>query len=441
MPPRVAAAGRPHGRLGGALLLRAGAGAGPGEGRLPRYTWHDAYAELRERLDALGRRLGGAYRVLVDANQHVDREGAARAGVGFYGKNTMLITRRHGSWVVLGTLVTDVEIEPSPPLELDCGDCRLCIDACPTGALDEPGTLDATRCLSYWTQAPAPIPEDYREPLGDMVYGCDICQDVCPWNRGDREAATRRAAPRRRAGRLARRLAAVGADDLGRALRPPLRPAQRCRATCAGTRSSRSGTRARPEMPASPSRTPRATTTLLREHAEWALALRLEGRALVSHDQRVQAERWLAWVRLGAVPFAVVPGRSSTSGRTRRASSVWTWLTTAVLAVGAVALCVLSRRRICARRAREAALWRRSRSTSLIVSSFVLALHFQRATPIRQVLILVLIEAAFRYGIRGGLWLTVASVPVLVGYEALRAEHFDERFAWTNVTLQVGIRS
>jgi epoxyqueuosine reductase len=155
-----------------------------GEGRLPRYPWHDAYAELREKLDALGRRLGGAYRVLVDANQHVDREGATRAGVGFYGKNTMLITRRHGSWVVLGTLVTDVAVEPSPPLELDCGECRLCIDACPTGALDEPGTLDATRCQSYWTQAPAPIPEEFREPLGEMVYGCDICQDVCPWNRG-----------------------------------------------------------------------------------------------------------------------------------------------------------------------------------------------------------------------------------------------------------------
>jgi len=156
----------------------------PGEGRLPRYTWSDRYAELRERLDALGRRLGGSYRVLVDANQHVDREAAARSGVGFYGKNTLLITRRHGSWVVLGTLVTDVEIEPTPPLDADCGSCRLCIDACPTRALDEPGVLDATRCLSYWTQAPRPIPEEYRAALEDRVYGCDICQDVCPWNRG-----------------------------------------------------------------------------------------------------------------------------------------------------------------------------------------------------------------------------------------------------------------
>jgi epoxyqueuosine reductase len=155
-----------------------------GHGRLPRYTWTDAYAELREKLDRLGRRLGGAYRVLVDENDHVDREAAARAGVGFYGKNTLLITRRHGSWVVLGTLVTDLELAPTPPLDLDCGECRLCIDACPTGALDEPGTVDATRCLSYWTQAAAPVPSEYRAELGAQVYGCDICQDVCPWNRG-----------------------------------------------------------------------------------------------------------------------------------------------------------------------------------------------------------------------------------------------------------------
>jgi epoxyqueuosine reductase len=155
-----------------------------GQGRVPRYAWEDPYAELRAKLEKLGAAIGGDYRVLVDANQHVDREGAARAGVGFYGKNTLLITRRFGSWVVLGTLVTAAEIEATPPLELDCGSCRLCIDACPTGALDEPGTLDATRCLSYWTQAPGSIPEEMRAPLEDRVYGCDICQDVCPWNRG-----------------------------------------------------------------------------------------------------------------------------------------------------------------------------------------------------------------------------------------------------------------
>jgi epoxyqueuosine reductase len=156
----------------------------PRHGRLPRYTWFDAYAELREKLDALGRRLGGAYRVLVDENQHVDREAAARSGVGFYGKNTLLITRRFGSWVVLGTLVSDQELEATRPLALDCGSCTLCIEACPTGALDEPGTLDATKCLSYWTQSAHSVPDEYQVALGAQVYGCDICQDVCPWNRG-----------------------------------------------------------------------------------------------------------------------------------------------------------------------------------------------------------------------------------------------------------------
>ncbi len=169
-----------------AALCYFAPGRPPGteEGRLPRYAWKDHYSELRSKLDALGERIGGRFRVLVDENQHVDREAAARAGVGFYGKNTLLITRRHGSWVVLGTLVTEAEIEARAPLELDCGSCTRCIDACPTGALDEPGVLDSTRCLSYWSQAPGSIPEEYRAELGSQVYGCDICQDVCPWNRG-----------------------------------------------------------------------------------------------------------------------------------------------------------------------------------------------------------------------------------------------------------------
>jgi epoxyqueuosine reductase len=166
-----------------------------GEGRLARYTWRDEYDELRRALDALGRRLGGSYRVLVDSNDHVDREAAVRAGIAFYGKNTMAITAEHGSWVVLGTLVTDVEIEPSPLLDLDCGSCSLCIDACPTGALDEPGELDATRCLSYWTQAPDAVPEPYRAELGATVYGCDVCQDVCPWNRSTERRRVQSLAP------------------------------------------------------------------------------------------------------------------------------------------------------------------------------------------------------------------------------------------------------
>jgi epoxyqueuosine reductase len=250
---------------------------GAGEGRLPRYTWFDAYADLREKLDALGRRLGGAYRVLVDANQHVDREGAARSGVGFYGKNTLLITRRHGSWVVLGTLVTNVELEATPPLALDCGSCTLCIDACPTGALDEPGVLDSTRCLSYWTQAPAPIPEEYRAPLGDRVYGCDICQDVCPWNRGV-EKRHAEAPPRPDAEphvSLVDWLAADGAELRERYARlyVPRNDPRYLRRNALVALGNAGGAEHREEL----AEYARHPDPLLREHAEWALA-RLEAR-------------------------------------------------------------------------------------------------------------------------------------------------------------------
>ena len=231
----------------------------PGHGRLPRYTWFDAYTQLREKLDELGRKLGGNYRVFVDANQHVDREAAARSGVGFYGKNTLLITRRHGSWVVLGTLVTDVELEPTPPLDLDCGECRLCIDACPTGALDEPGTLDSTRCLSYWTQAPGPPPAEYRADLGPQVYGCDICQDVCPWNRGvEKRRAGRAAAGRRDAACLARRLAPQRPGRATKPLHAAVRAAQRrppAPAQCA-RRGRQRGWRRRTGRRVRPSRRP-----------------------------------------------------------------------------------------------------------------------------------------------------------------------------------------
>ncbi len=155
------------------------------EGSLPRYTWRDEYAELRVRLDELGRMLGGTYRVLVDETDHVDRAGAVRAGIAFYGKNTMAITHRHGSWVVLGAVISDVEVESSPPLDLDCGECTLCIDACPTGALDEPGVLDATKCLSYWTQAPAAIPDAVsRGAWEEWSTAVTSVRRCVPWNRG-----------------------------------------------------------------------------------------------------------------------------------------------------------------------------------------------------------------------------------------------------------------
>ena len=250
-----------------------------GRGRLPRYAWSDGYAELRAKLDALGRGIGGTYRVLVDANQHVDREGAARSGVGFYGKNTLLITRRHGSWVVLGTLVTDAEIESTPRLALDCGSCRLCIDACPTGALDEPGTLDSTRCLSYWTQAPAPIPQDYREAMGAQVYGCDICQDVCPWNRGveKRREGSEPAADATPHVSLVEWLAA-GDDELVREyerLYVPRNDARWLRRNALVAAGNVGGQEERDAVAAYA----QGDDEMLRDHAEWALA-RMEARGV-----------------------------------------------------------------------------------------------------------------------------------------------------------------
>jgi epoxyqueuosine reductase len=248
-----------------------------GTGRLPRYTWRDHYAELREKLDALGRRLGGEYRVLVDENDHVDREGAARSGVGFYGKNTLLITRRHGSWVVLGTLITEAELDATPPLDTDCGECRLCIDACPTGALDEPGVLDATRCLSYWTQSRASIPEEFREALEDRVYGCDICQDVCPWNRGveKRRAAD---APPQSAEPFVSLVDWLEAEDADLRLRYdrlyfPRNDPRFLRRNALVAAGNTGGERERVVV----ERYADSEDRLLREHARWALD-RLEGR-------------------------------------------------------------------------------------------------------------------------------------------------------------------
>jgi epoxyqueuosine reductase len=168
-------------------------------GRMPRYTRRDEYAALRDSLAALGARLRELAprtrsAVYVDSNHHVDREAAARAGIAVYGKNTLAITRRHGSWVVLGVLVTDAELEPTHvagdgPAWDACGSCRACIEACPTGAIVAEGVLDARRCLSWLSQSRLPeLP--HAAAFGDRVYGCDICQDVCPWNTG----AERRAA-------------------------------------------------------------------------------------------------------------------------------------------------------------------------------------------------------------------------------------------------------
>jgi signal transduction histidine kinase len=156
----------------------------------------------------------------------------------------------------------------------------------------------------------------------------------------------------------------------------------------------------------------------------------------VNYEQRVKAERWLAWVRVGAVPFAIF--QSAITRGYPPGHAEWTWATVGVLAVGAAALWMLTNRPL----SEQALKWVRLGALTFdfaVVSSFTLAIYFVRATPIREVLILVLVEAAFRYAIRGGLALVAASVPILIAFEWLRSDHFGDSYNYENVTLQVGI--
>lgn len=135
----------------------------------------------------------GDYRYSVDTGPVLERAWAARSGVGFIGKNSMLISRTHGNWLFLASILTRVELEPDPPLRsraepgsvgLLCGKCTRCIDACPTQAFPEPGVVDARRCISYQTiENKGIIPAELRPAIADRIYGCDTCLDVCPWNR------------------------------------------------------------------------------------------------------------------------------------------------------------------------------------------------------------------------------------------------------------------
>ena len=152
--------------------------------RVGRYAWIDHYAPLRAGLRAVAKSIRRADERAVafaDDNSMVDRAIAHRAGLGWFGKNANLLLPGVGSWFVLGSIVTTAAYEPTAAAVADgCGTCTRCIDGCPTGAIIAPGMIDAGRCLSWILQKPGTIPLEWREPIGDRIYGCDDCQDVCP---------------------------------------------------------------------------------------------------------------------------------------------------------------------------------------------------------------------------------------------------------------------
>ncbi len=154
------------------------------QARVARYAWVDHYAPLRAALRAVARRLrADGFRAVafVDDNSIVDREVAQLAGIGWFGKNANLLLPGAGSWFVLGCVVTTAALPiHQQPVEDGCGACRRCLDVCPTRAIIEPGVIDATRCLAWVLQKPGTIPVALRELVGDRIYGCDDCQEVCP---------------------------------------------------------------------------------------------------------------------------------------------------------------------------------------------------------------------------------------------------------------------
>jgi epoxyqueuosine reductase len=162
---------------------------GVARGRIARYAWGADYHDiLKRRMRGLhaalesqtGRSIEG--RCLVDTARTIDRAVAASAGLGWYGKNSCLISPGHGSWLLLGELVVDLDLEPDEPLPNTCGRCSICLDNCPTGAIVAPYTVETPKCLSFQTiEQRGPIPTELRAKAGDWVFGCDVCQEVCPY--------------------------------------------------------------------------------------------------------------------------------------------------------------------------------------------------------------------------------------------------------------------
>lgn len=182
---------RPEPGMQSAVVVAMNYGGTQPSGAIARYARGDDYHDvMHEKLDELGRWFVAASgdtartRSYVDTGPVLERDLARRAGLGWFGKNTNLINPRLGSFFFIGALFTDATLEADAPFEADrCGNCTRCLDACPTDAFTAPRSLDATRCIAYLTiELKGEIPVEFRPAIGELVYGCDICQDVCPWN-------------------------------------------------------------------------------------------------------------------------------------------------------------------------------------------------------------------------------------------------------------------
>jgi epoxyqueuosine reductase len=166
----------------------AGAAATTSTGRIARYAWgddyHDVIAAKLDKIDIFLREFGGQQKCYVDTGPILERDHAAKAGIGWHGKSTMLINEKLGTWFFLAEILTTLELPADEPTRDRCGTCERCINACPTGAITEPHKLDARRCISYLTiELKSSIPLELRPLIGDRIFGCDDCLDACPWNR------------------------------------------------------------------------------------------------------------------------------------------------------------------------------------------------------------------------------------------------------------------